>query len=146
MTTSNALTSVAAVSQSARTHQNPAVRVISKETTLPYGNTVRQGDVMLTRHPLGTEFKQVGAETDNHQLAPGSTAGSRHILRRGPMIQSRVGASVLTGPVVVAPVGFYLEHPDDALKKLFDIHSDQLCFCFSTDVLLWLAMARRICL
>lgn len=111
MTTSTAITSVAAVSQSARTHQNPAVRVISKESTLPYGHTVRQGDVMLTRHPLGTEFKQVGAETDNHQLAPGSTPGSRHILRKGPTIKSRVGATVLTGPIVEAPAGFYLEHP-----------------------------------
>lgn len=107
----SAIQSVEVVSQSARTHQNPAVRVISKETSLPYGNTVRQGDVMLTRHPLGTVFENVGPVTDNCQLAPGSTAGSRHILRKGPTIYSRTGATVLTGPVVEAPNGFYLEHP-----------------------------------
>lgn len=107
----SAIQSVEVVSQSARTHQNPAVRVISKETSLPYGNTVRQGDVMLTRHPMGTVFKNVGPVTDNCQLAPGLTAGSRHILRKGPTIYSRTGATVLTGPVVEAPNGFYLEHP-----------------------------------
>lgn len=109
--TSSALKSLQAVAQSARTHRNPAVRVITLEKTLPYGHTIRQGDVMLTRHPLGTVFPNLGPVTKERQLAPGSTPGSRHILREGTTIVSRSGADVLHGPIVEAPRGFYLEHP-----------------------------------
>lgn len=103
------------VTTSARTHKNPKTRVISKEKTLPIGHTVRQGDVMITRHALGTKFKGLTA-TDNRQLAPGATVGSRHILRadKSLKIQNRKGAGVLQGPIVDAPEGFYLEHPTHA--------------------------------
>jgi hypothetical protein len=111
----SALKTVETVASSARTHANPKTRVISKETTLPYGYTIRQGDVMLTRHPLGTALEQ-GDLTDNYQLAPGSTVGSRHVLRRDRrlVLRTRQGASPLQGPILEATEGFYLEHPTHA--------------------------------
>jgi len=100
------------VAASARTHKDPSTRVISKETTLPYGCVIRQGDVMLTRHPL--DHKVEGTITNDMQLAPGASTGSRHILRHGDIkVLARTG-NVLVGPAVVAPNGFYLEHPTHA--------------------------------
>ena len=101
-----------AVAASARTHKNPETRVVTKESTLPYGCMIRQGDVMLTRHPLDKAI--TGTLTTNMQLAPGASVGSRHILRAGDLkVYARAG-NVLEGPLVVAPNGLYLEHPTHA--------------------------------
>jgi hypothetical protein len=106
----NITTTLATVQSSARTHQNPETRLVSQEETLPVGCTIRQGDVMLTRHALKTKFKET-APTQNRQLAPGVSIGSRHVLRGGPEVLTRLKATALQGPIVVAPQGFYLEHP-----------------------------------
>jgi hypothetical protein len=123
----NALQTLETVASSARTHANPKTRVISKEATLPYGYTIRQGDVMLTRHPIGTALGQ-GEVTTNRQLAPGSTVGSRHVLRadRRLVLRNRQGATALQGPLVEATEGFYLEHPthghvDCRLPGLYEV-------------------------
>jgi len=106
-----ALEAIQTVTQSARTHKNPETRVITKEAQLPYGKTIRQGDVYLTRHKLKTKLPDVGERTDNMQLAPGTTVGSRHVLRPGNIVVRSRSGGVRTGPVVEAPQGFYLEHP-----------------------------------
>jgi hypothetical protein len=102
------------VATSARTHKNPSTRVVTKESTLPYGKVIRQGDVMLRRHPIDKVFEDLIPETIR-QLAPGESVGSRHVLREGNLKTfARKGATALQGPIVVAPEGFYLEHPTHA--------------------------------
>jgi len=101
-----------AVKSSARVGQSPETRVILKESQFPYGKLIRQGDIMLKRHPLGTNLG-TGAKAPR-QLAPGAEVGSRHIVRAGPEVLLRLKATELQGPVIVAPDGFYLEHPKHA--------------------------------
>ena len=99
------------VQSSARTHQNPNTRVVTQDSTLPMGCTIRQGDVMLTRRALGHSDSVKTVPTENRQLAPGDSIGSRHVLRAGPSVFTRLEATALQGPLVEAPNGIYLEHP-----------------------------------
>lgn len=99
------------VSTSARTHADPKVRVVSQEKTWPIGCTARQGDVMITRHPMDKVFPDLTVTT-NMQLAPGSSVGSRHVLLAGSFVVfERKNADALHGPIIDAPEGFYLSHP-----------------------------------
>ncbi len=101
-----------AVKSSARAGQSPETRILSAEAQFPYGKLVRQGDIMLKRHPLGTDLG-TGADAPR-KLAPGAEIGSRHIVRPGPAVLLRLRATELQGPIIVAPTGFYLEHPKHA--------------------------------
>ena len=103
------------IRSSARQGANPETRVIDgTETDLPYGYYVRQGDVYIQRLPID-EVDVSGFEpTTERQIAPGTTAGSRHVVTSGDVsIYDRV-TDDLTGPVIVAPHGFYLSHPKHA--------------------------------
>jgi hypothetical protein len=108
------------VATSGRTHANPKVRVLNNPSVFAYGKWVRQGDVMIQRLELehGIEDIKTGAatlKTDNRQVAPGDTKGSRHVVRENSAaVYMLKGADALTGPMIMAVDGFYLEHPTHA--------------------------------
>jgi hypothetical protein len=106
-----------AVQTSGRTNANPETRVIREEHQWPIGLYGRQGDVMLRRLDVGDAGKLIAKakEAKTRQIAPGNTQGSRHVVRENSArIYELEGADALTGPIVVAPEGFYLEHPTHA--------------------------------
>lgn len=111
--TMNAVAAHKAVSENAKTKQNAKTRRIDDEAKWPYGKCFRQGDILLKRHPLKDyDFRDMKKRED-HQLVDGTTVGSRHVILNAPglKIWDRENADALTGPVVEAPNGFYLEHP-----------------------------------
>ena len=77
------------------------------------GDSVRQGDVYLTRIsrlPRGAvEVKQ-----PDRQLAPGTTQGSRHCLRSldGVRVYHFAQPGPLDGPVIEAESDWAVEHPE----------------------------------
>ena len=83
------------------------------------GQAIRQGDIYLTRindgHPVGKRRK-------DHQLAPGTSQGSRHIVEGagvkvfepGPLRSSLVAPDALLGPIIVAEQAFAVTHPEHA--------------------------------
>jgi hypothetical protein len=94
------------------------------------GEVARQGDVYLHKvnkhsdiydiHTLLRRVDGPGEETQNRQLAPGSTKGSRHILvGEGLTIyEPPAGASPLEGPYIEATEEFMLTHPEHGDHKL----------------------------
>lgn len=77
------------------------------------GEAVRQGDVYLTR--LADLPDDRGAATDNRQLAPGSTRGSRHIVAAQSDVTITAppkGSTVLVGPVIESRSRLLVEHPE----------------------------------
>ena len=73
-------------------------------------DAIRQGDIYITRLdelPVGLK------PAKTNQLAPGSTQGSRHVVRAdaGVVVYERKG-DALTGPVISAPEGFRIDHPE----------------------------------
>lgn len=105
------MNTIESVKSSARKGCTPETRVVT-EDMFPYGKYVRQGDVMLKRHPLGTVFATSG--DTGRQLAPGTEVGSKHIVRPGPLVLARVGATPLQGAIIEAAEGLYVEHPKHA--------------------------------
>lgn len=96
-------------------------RVVSK---IAVGEFVRQGDVYLERIASLTEG---WTKTDNRQLAPGTSPGSRHVVGAGPALfvspemtpRENVGRTVrLLGPQIEAKEAFVLEHPEHAHMAL----------------------------
>ena len=117
---SNAVTiekTLETVQTSGRTNANPQTRIVVSERHWPMGKFGRQGDVMLQRLPIEDAQKLIAKakEAKTRQIAPGNTQGSRHVIRENSArIYEVEGADALTGPIVVAPEGFYLEHPTHA--------------------------------
>jgi len=108
------------IASSARKGANPETRVIDGEDVdLPYGYNARQGDAYIQRLPIDEVDVSGFAPTTERQIAPGKTVGSRHVVTtaddssRPADIYDR-GGNELTGPVIVAPQGFYLSHPQHA--------------------------------
>jgi len=102
---------------SARKGADPETRRIDGITaTIDYGKMGRQGDVYLKRLTCDRKLVKGLRKTDNPQLVPGTSIGSRHTLRmdRGEEIYLRKNPSPLQGPIIYAPNGFYLEHPKHA--------------------------------
>ena len=101
---------------------------------LPYGRLVRQGDVYIGRVDTFTEFAALMTKfirarnsaalmtapakwvpTDNRQLAPGHTKGSRHIVGIGECkIYAPDGGGFLVGPRIEADGTWELNHPEHA--------------------------------
>ena len=103
------------VTESARTHQNPECRHVHTDKDWPVGKFIRQGDVYIKRLPLDAIKTMTGltASAKTMQIATGDTVGSRHIvsgLGKGRIL-NRENATVLQGPIIEAPTGFYLGHP-----------------------------------
>ena len=92
-------------------------RVVDK---IKIGDFARQGDVYLERISSPSKDWQ---ETKNHQLAPGNSPGSRHVVSQGPRLfvsptanptdRTRQGTRLL-GPQIVAKESFTVEHPEHA--------------------------------
>lgn len=97
------------ISQAAK-ESRPELRQIEK---IKVGEAIRQGDVYLIR--IQRKPEGFTAKTNNRQLAPGTTQGSRHVLAAGPTIYAKPkDADVLVGPVIVSKERFLLEHPEHA--------------------------------
>ena len=80
------------------------------------GQVIRQGDIYVTRLPDGT---QLGKETTQRQLAPGSTNGSRHVIDGDTHVVSRNG-NALIGPVFrVDGDQCEISHPEHAHVVIF---------------------------
>ena len=72
---------------------------------------VRQGDIYIKRlRELPTEL----GKYEGNQLAPGNTKGSRHILvsKSDVKLHSLKSPTALQGPIVEAPTGFEIDHPE----------------------------------
>lgn len=92
-------------------------RVVTK---MKAGEFARQGDVYLERIDGLTKG---WSETKNHQLAPGTSPGSRHVVSQGPRLfvsptanptdRTKQGTRLL-GPQIVAKEAFTVEHPEHA--------------------------------
>lgn len=82
------------------------------------GDVVRQGDIYLTCINKITG----GKETENRQLAPGNTQGSRHILAGKVTVYEGVSfnqmPSVLVGPAFKCNSDVTVEHPEHGHKVL----------------------------
>lgn len=79
--------------------------------TIKIGEWVRQGDINIQR----VERSAVkGKEIKDHQLAPGNTKGSRHILETGKRVRilSPGLNDPLQGPFIVAQERFTVTHPE----------------------------------
>jgi len=77
--------------------------------TIEIGQHVRQGDVYIERVK---DDHAKGAKTKDHQLADGSTQGSRHVADSSVEVFLPTGGlSVLEGPVILAPERWTLAHP-----------------------------------
>lgn len=101
--------------QEAANNSNTSIRIV------PEGKVGHQGDVYV--HPVSIDHIH-GARTFNMQIAEGNTKGARHVVV-GEDVKVYVGVaappnvssvmlrtSTLLGPVIVAPKGFTLTHPD----------------------------------
>jgi len=120
-------TLVQQISSSARRGANPETRVIDgTDVDLPYGYYARQGDVYIQRLPID-EVDVSGFEpTTERQIAPGTAIGSRHVVTSENVQIYDRGGDELTGPVIVAPQGFYLSHPKHADMDI-RLHGAYLC-------------------
>lgn len=92
---------------------NQEVRHIEK---MEVGQVFRQGDIYL--HRVAADHLR-GEKTQNRQLAPGSTQGSRHCV--GDNVSVFMGVKppatairALIGPVIVSDERFTLRHPEHA--------------------------------
>lgn len=101
---------------------SPDTRVIA---TMAVGEWCRQGDVMLIRiNDLSADW----LPTDDMQLAPGTTQGSRHIvtsrcrIRRSPearpIVRLRDGRVRLLGPQIQSAERLVVSHPEHAHMDL----------------------------
>lgn len=103
------------IRDNAKARATPKTRIINTEEKCPIGYHLRQGDVYMTRLPIHADLTVFGRlkPTDNRQVVPDDDSiGSRHILRPGSAkLLKRLDGGPLDGPIIVAPDGFYLEHP-----------------------------------
>lgn len=79
------------------------------------GQFIRQGDVYL--ECIEKQSKEYTEVTQDRQLAPGTTKGSRHIIKANPGVTiytSKQSRGFLMGPQIVAKDRFILEHPEHA--------------------------------
>lgn len=89
-------------------------------TQIAVGEFARQGDVYLTRiKARNKDWKP----SQNRQLAPGTSPGSRHVVTKGPRLyvsaelsprEQRGNVVRLLGPQIVAKEPFTVEHPEHA--------------------------------
>jgi len=94
----------------------PEVRRVER---MAISEAARQGDIYLVRIPA-TAPK--GAKREDHQLAPGTTQGSRHVATgdvevfeaSGVPKGSQIDERALLGPVIVASGRCLVTHPEHA--------------------------------
>ena len=82
--------------------------------TIETNQSVRQGDVYLTRVP---DNHRRGLATTDRQLAPGTSKGSRHVVadQQGvSLFKPADETDPLAGPIVVAEQRFRVTHPEHA--------------------------------
>lgn len=104
------------VRRTADVHKHPSVRRAGSLGDFDY---VRQGDIYLHKLPaLPMGVKR--ASKPSAQVAPGSTQGSRHCI--GDLskvtIYEMPNANALQGPIIEAPQGFTMEHPEHGHQQL----------------------------
>lgn len=80
---------------------------------------VRQGDVYLFNLP-GVPINAKKVARPVPQIAPGTTQGSRHVIAdiSTVTLYEMPNANALQGPIVDAPNGFTLEHPEHGHQTL----------------------------
>lgn len=83
--------------------------------TMQPGQIVRQGDIYLELLP---EPVGGGKPYEGHQLAPGSTKGSRHIIEGDGLTLTQPWTGPLDGPQVEANQRFTVTHPEHAHVSL----------------------------
>lgn len=79
------------------------------------GMEIRQGDVYL--YPIEPPLRQ-GGELATRQLAPGTTAGSRHVIEGDAVLFQRPSTSRLDGPWLYVRSRAVLVHPEHAHVSL----------------------------
>lgn len=84
------------------------------------GQVVRQGDIYI--HCVGHKHVH-GDKTNNRQLAPGSTQGSRHIVEESVEVYNGTNAPqwttrALLGPYIKSRNRFLVSHPEHAHVSL----------------------------
>jgi hypothetical protein len=107
------------------------------------GDVIQQGDIYLTYYPIKEYPKsRLGSEIkDTRQIVPSGIEvkgamndgerGSQHVVLPGPKIFNRKKkVSDLQGPIIMAPEGLYLshpEHPHDDIRQpgVFEVHYQQ---------------------
>lgn len=109
MTTKTAPQVFEAIQRESKRHRADVRHVASMSP----GECARQGDVYLTM--LDRLPAQLGKKTEQRQLAPGTTQGSRHIVAAScgaTIYEPAAGASALLGPVIDSPGRLLVEHPE----------------------------------
>lgn len=93
----------------------PQVRVIE---AIKVGQAIRQGDIYVTR--IAVLPAEAHARTNDRQLAPGTTRGSRHVVAGDVEVYTHDAGSWsrLIGPVIVASKRFRIDHPEHAAFDL----------------------------
>jgi hypothetical protein len=81
------------------------------EKLMKVGKAIRQGDLYVKRIESFDEKSQDVVEYKDNQLVPGSTMGSRHIVRGNVKCFKKLNSDQFTGPVIVAKERFLIEHP-----------------------------------
>jgi len=97
------------IKQSAATHtaQERFVR------TMQIGEWFAQGDLDIIQITK-IEFDSLKGVKTQHQLAPGSTKGSRHIASNGVQVFTNKNNDALAGPVLSATARWSVTHPEHA--------------------------------
>ncbi len=101
----NAIETLRTIEESASKHSAEPrfVRVVGTN------DVVRQGDVYVA---LARPAVERGARRGSHQVAVGTTTGSRHVAEGDVEVFDRVGATEQDGPIVVAKDRWTLTHPE----------------------------------
>lgn len=77
------------------------------------GQAIRQGDIYVRR--IASLPAQLGKETPQRQLAPGTTQGSRHCVEGECRVYGSISAwDRLTGPIIEALSRIVITHPEHA--------------------------------
>lgn len=97
-----------------------AVQEVRNVKSMAVGKVVRQGDIYIHRVE---DSHKCGKKTDNHQLALGTTQGSRHVAEAHAEIFEGTTAPewaprAFLGPLVKSTVAFKITHPEHAHVNL----------------------------
>lgn len=86
------------------------------------GQFARQGDIYIERI---SSISKEGKEVKSHQLAPGTSKGSRHVVQAEQGVKifqsaPNLGARALfqVGPAIEAACDFVISHPEHAWMKM----------------------------
>jgi hypothetical protein len=99
------------ISRLAEENNTDEVRIVRH---IQVGQAIRQGDLYVTR--ISDTPETFTQETQDTQLAPGTSKGSRHMVTETPSLKifKDPNSDALTGPVIESDEDVTITHPEHA--------------------------------